>query len=62
MIVKSLRKRQTPPDITYMWSLKYDPSDRNRNLRDRNRIKNIENRLVVAKGERMERVALGVWD
>ena len=33
-------------DITYMWNLKYDT---NKHPRNRNRLTNIENRLVVAK-------------
>ena len=60
---KSDRERQTPYDITYMWSLKYEWTS-NMNfkyewhkwtyLRNRNRLTDVENRLVVAKGEGVE--------
>ena len=43
------RKRQIPYDITYMWNLKYatnEPSYKTERLTD------IENRLVVARGKR----------
>ena len=42
-------ERQITYDITYMWNLK---EDRNKSyLANRNKITNIENRSVVAKGE-----------
>ena len=44
---KSERERQMPYDITYMWNLKYDTNEL---LWNRNRLTDIENRLVVAKG------------
>ena len=37
---------QLPYDITYTWNLKY-----NMNLQSRNRLTDIENRIVVAKEE-----------
>ena len=46
---KSDRERQIPYAITYMWNLKYDT-----NLQNRNRFINIENKLMVTKGERGE--------
>ena len=54
-------ERQITYDITYMWNLKYD---RNKSyLANRNKITNIENRSVVAKGEGSGGVdGLGVWD
>ena len=45
---KSDRERQTQYDITYICYLKYDTWTY---LRNRNRLTDIENRLVVAKGE-----------
>ena len=63
---KSERERQIPYDITYMWNLKYDTNEQN--LQNRNRLTDIKNRLVVAKGEgRIESLGLadeksfGVW-
>ena len=44
---KSERERQIPYDITYMRNLKYYTNEL---LWNRNRLTNIENRLVVAKG------------
>ena len=41
------RERQIPCDITYMWNLKSDTNDP---IYKRNRLTDIENRLVVAKG------------
>ena len=50
ILSKSERERQIPYDITYMWNLKYD---RNELIYEtRNRLTGIENRHVVAKGER----------
>ena len=37
-------------DITYMWNLKYGTDELNY-LQNRNRLTEIENRLVVAEGE-----------
>ena len=45
--VKSERERQIPY-ITYMWNLKYGTCEP---IYKRNRLIDIENRLVVAKGE-----------
>ena len=57
--MKSVRKRQIPYEITYMWNVKYDINDINVkydiNLRNRNSFTDIENKLVVAKGDREER-------
>ena len=44
----SKSERQNPYDITYMWNLKYGTKEL---LWNRNRLTDIENRLVVAKGE-----------
>ena len=46
---KSERERQIPYDITYMLNLKFDTNEPY--LQSRNRLTDIENRLVVAKGE-----------
>ena len=42
------QKRQIPYDITYMWNLKYNT---NEHICETNRLTDIENRLVVAKGD-----------
>ena len=43
-------------DITYMWNLKYDTNEAEKN-------REIQNRLVIAKVEGVrERDRLGVWD
>ena len=56
---KSERERWLPYDITYMWNLTYDTNEL---LWNCNRLIDIGNRLVVAKGERgWEREGLGVW-
>ena len=56
---KSERERQIPYNITYMWNLKYDKM----NLWNRSRLTDIENKLMVTKGERgWGRDKLGVWD
>ena len=44
--VSQEKKRQIPCDITYMWNLNYDT-----NLQNRNRIRDIEDRFVSAKGQ-----------
>ena len=48
---KSDRERQMSYDITYMWNLKiwYKWT----NLQNRNRLTDIENKLMVTKGERV---------
>ena len=46
---KSERERQMPYDITYMWNLKC--GTKWAYLQNRNRLIDIENRLVAAKGE-----------
>ena len=45
---KSERERQIPHDITYKWNLKYDTNEL---IYETNRLTDIKNRLVVAKGE-----------
>ena len=50
---KSERERQIPYDITYMWNLKYDTNEL---IYETNRLKDIENKLMVTKEER------GVWE
>ena len=45
---KPNRERQISYDITYMWNLKYDP---NEFIYRTERLTDIENRFVVAKGE-----------
>ena len=45
--------------IIYMWNLKYD---KNKHLQNRNRLKDTENRLVVATEQGGGRDKLGVWD
>ena len=58
---KSERERQIPYDITFMWNLKYDTNELM--YKNRNRLTDIEKRLVVAKGEKgLGRDGLGVWD
>ena len=47
---KSVRERQIPYNITYTWNLKYGTNEPI--YRNRNRLTDIENTLVVAKGER----------
>ena len=41
------KHKQTPYDISYMWNLKYDT---NEPIYKTNRLTDIENRLVAAKG------------
>ena len=45
---KSERERQIPYDITYMWNLIYST---NEPFHKKKKIMDLENRLVVAKGE-----------
>ena len=56
---KSDRERQIPYDITYMWNLKkwYKWTY----LQNRNRVIDVENKLMVTRGEG-ERDKLGDWD
>ena len=58
--VKSDRERQISYDITSMWNLKkwYKWTY----LQNRNRLTDMENKLMVTKGERGGRDKLGVWD
>ena len=46
--VKSEEKDKIPHDITYTWNLNYDT---NEPICKTNKLTDIENRLVVAKGE-----------
>ena len=56
---KSDRERQMPYDFTYMWNLKkwYKWTY----LQNRNRLTDIENKLMVTKGETVGRDKLGIW-
>ena len=52
-----VRKRQIPHDFTYMWSLKNKTNEQKKN---RNRVINTENKLVVCRrkeGEGMGKIA-----
>ena len=49
---KSEREKQIPYDITYVWNLKCDTNEL---IHETNRLTDVENRLVVAKGEGGER-------
>ena len=46
-----------PYDITYVWNLKFDTNELNRN-----RLTNIENNLIVTKGDWGEKDKLRVCD
>ena len=48
LILTEVRERKIPYDITYMWNLKI--WHKLTYLQKRNRLTDIENRLVVAKG------------
>ena len=56
--MKSEREKQIPYDITYMWNLKYDTSQHVYKKKNKNRLTDIENRLV-AKGEGVEEGRIG---
>ena len=49
-LIESERERQIPYDITYMYNLKYDTKWTY--LQSKNKLTDIENRRVIAKGER----------
>ena len=50
-------------DITYMWNVKKKKKwYKWIYLQNRNRLTEIENKLMVTKGEREERDKLGIWD
>ena len=57
---KSDKGRQISYDITYMWNLKkwYKWTY----LKSRNRLTDIENKLMVTKEERWGRDKFGIWD
>ena len=57
---KSDRERQMPYDIIYMWNLK-KKCYKSTYIQSRNRPTDIENKLMVAKGERWGRDKIGVW-
>ena len=60
---KSERERQISYDIAYMWNLK--KWYKRTHLQNRNRLIDIENKLMVTKGESLEggrRNKLGIWD
>ena len=58
---KSERGRQTLYDITYMWNIKYDTNELF--SKTQNRLTDIENRLVFAKGVGKKRIeSLGLAD
>ena len=53
-----MSERRIPYDITYMWNLKYDTNEHSYKT---SKLTDMENRLVVAKGE--ERIgSLGLAD
>ena len=45
--IKSERERQISYDITYIWNLKHGTNE----PKNRNRLSDIENKFVIAKGE-----------
>ena len=57
---KSDRERQISYDIAYMWNLKkwYKWTY----LQNRNRVTDVENKLMVTMGERRGKDKLGDWD
>ena len=57
---KSDREGQISCDIAYMWNLR--KCYKWTYLQNRNRPTEIENKLMVTKGERGRRDKLGVWD
>ena len=44
-----------------MWNLKKKSGTNELNIQNRNRLTAIENKLMVTKGEEVERDKLGVW-
>ena len=54
------RERQTSYDITYMWNLKKKKKYKWTHIQNRNRPTDIENILMVTKGEGGDK--LRVWD
>ena len=52
---KLKRERQVSSDIAYMWDLKYDTNE----IQNRNRLTDIGNTLVIAKGDKDSRVSKG---
>ena len=55
---KSERERQIPHDITYMWNLIFGT---NEPIYRKEKLVDLENRLVVTKRWRREWDGLGVW-
>ena len=56
---KSDRERQISCDITYMWNLR---KWKWTYLQNRNRLTDIESKLMVTKGERGGGDKFGIWD
>ena len=56
------RGRQVSYDIAYMWTLKNKNKNKWTYLQNRNRFTDIENKLMVTKGESGGRDKLGGWD
>ena len=55
-------RRQIPYDITYMWDIKFGINQHIYEMK-KNRLTDIQNRLVVSKGEGGKgRERMGVWD
>ena len=54
------RERQISYDMTYIWNLK--KGYKGTYSQNRNRLTDIENKLMVTKGEKGRRDKLGVWD
>ena len=53
--LSEVRKRQIPYDTTYVWNLKYLKYDKNEPIcKTEKDSMDIENRLVVSKGEEVE--------
>ena len=46
-----------PYDVTYMWDLKYDTKE----LQNRNRLRDIENRLIMPRGWGVGEGWTGSW-
>ena len=60
-MLSEVRQRQISYNITYMWNLKKDTNLKNDTSELTYRLTDIENKLVVTKGEG-GRDKLGVWD
>ena len=60
-MLSEVRQRQISYNITYMWNLKKDTNLKNDTSELTYRLTDIENKLVVTKGEG-GRDKLGIWD